>query len=93
MRRAKEIPIDATLDLHGCTAEEAKTLVREFLADERAHGSCLVRIIVGKGLRSPQGESVLGPAVRSVLVREQYSFVSAPWHEGGDGAIDVTIDI
>ena len=61
--RSAEPRIDATLDLHGYTAEAARRRLQEFIADARARGFQRVRIVHGKGLRS----GAAGPVLRSVV--------------------------
>jgi DNA-nicking Smr family endonuclease len=59
--------VDATLDLHGDRADEARTRVTRFLAvTQRRQPGALVHIITGKGRRSPQGP-VLKGAIRTLL--------------------------
>lgn len=45
------LPIDATLDLHGLTQEEAYRALRKFLPARARRGDRTVLVITGKGLR------------------------------------------
>jgi hypothetical protein len=62
-----DAPVHAALDVHGCTAEEARGLVRSFVetAARRAPGAVL-HVITGKGRGSP-GRPVLRGAVATLL--------------------------
>lgn len=86
-----EKSIDAEIDLHGYTREEARSAVSNFIREEQASGSRHVRIIVGKGTHSHDGESVLGPVVKGILVRGGYEYTYAKRAEGGEGALIVTL--
>lgn len=78
----------AQLDLHGHTAEEARTRVMHFLQNAVVQGHQVVLVITGKGLHSAEGP-VLKQAVEQLLRRPQ-SFVLewgvAPKQYGGSGA-------
>jgi len=80
--------IQAQLDLHGLTREVARLELAGFLARCRQAGFRCVRIIHGKGLRSPNKEPVLKGKVRSWLMQrdEVLAFCQAPNVEGGGGA-------
>src|SRR6476646_10367801 len=57
------------LDLHGLNSEEAAREMAAFLADCVRRGLRCVRIVHGKGLRSPGREPVLKRRVRKLLSR------------------------
>ena len=80
--------IQAQLDLHGLTRDAARTELAAFLLRCRQAGFRCVRIIHGKGLRSPNKEPVLKGKVRSWLIQrdEVLAFCQAPNVEGGGGA-------
>lgn len=59
-------PPQDRLDLHGCTAAEAKIKTENFLARSRRNHLKTVLIITGKGLHSPEG-SVLKDVIESRL--------------------------
>jgi DNA-nicking Smr family endonuclease len=80
--------IQAQLDLHGLTRDQARAELAAFLLRCRQAGLRCVRIIHGKGLRSPNREPVLKGKVRSWLMQrdEVLAFCQAPQVEGGGGA-------
>ena len=81
------------LDLHGLTRAQALPLVAEFLARSLKRGLRCVRIVHGKGLRSPNREPVLKAKIRTWLARreEVLAFCQAPASEGGSGAMRVLL--
>jgi len=83
--------IEAELDLHMMTREEARREIFEFLEESEALGYARVRIITGKGLHSSGGVGVLGEYVRSLLDEAGYEYQSAKLGEGGSGALDVAL--
>ena len=95
LRRLKrgEYRVDEVCDLHGLRVEEAKALLREFLADALARGLRCVRIIHGKGKGSGPRGPVLKSAVNMVLRKTApvLAFTSARRVDGGTGAINVLL--
>jgi DNA-nicking Smr family endonuclease len=85
--------IQAELDLHGLTVREAKSALREFLAESLELGLTCVRIIHGKGLRSGPRGPVLKTTVAAILQRSSavLAFVSARAVDGGTGALYVLL--
>lgn len=85
--------IQDSIDLHGLNREEARGLLAHFLIDCMKHGTRCVRIVHGKGLRSPGRQSVLRQLVRGWLMqrREILAFCQAPPRDGGDGALWVLL--
>ncbi|MBI2383370.1 MAG: Smr/MutS family protein [Gammaproteobacteria bacterium] len=83
--------VEAELDLHGLNATVAKHAVARFLADCQALDRRCVRIIHGKGLRSPNTGPVLKARLDGWLRkrRDVLAFVSARVHHGGTGAVYV----
>jgi len=81
------------LDLHGLRTEEARTLLVAFLNDALKQGSRCVRIVHGKGLRSPNAEPVLKRKVGNWLAQrdEVLAFVQARAEDGGGGAVMVLL--
>ncbi|MGB4468119.1 MAG: Smr/MutS family protein [Azovibrio sp.] len=81
--------IQAELDLHGLYREEAREELAHFLAACLIREVRCVRIIHGKGLSSPGGESVLKALSRHWLARrdEILAFCQAKPHDGGEGAL------
>jgi DNA-nicking Smr family endonuclease len=85
--------VQAELDLHGMTTNTAREALARFLAHAR-HGSArCVRIIHGKGNRSPQGVALLRNKVRLSLAQreEVLAFCDAPPGDGGAGAVVVLL--
>lgn len=92
LRRGR-FAVRAELDLHGCTVAEAHQRLGEFLAKlDRRRQSC-VRIVHGKGLRSPNKQPVLRNKVALWLARRDdvLAYCSAPRHDGGLGAVYVLL--
>ena len=85
--------IQDTLDLHGLTGDEAVAETAVFLADCRREGRRCVRIVHGKGLRSPGREPVLKRRIRKLLTRrdEVLAFVEPRALHGGSGAVIVLL--
>ncbi len=85
--------IQDELDLHGLASDEARVLLVEFLDRCRWRGLRCVRIIHGKGLRSPNREPVLKRKVASWLMQRQeiLAFCQARRTDGGGGAVVVLL--
>ena len=81
------------LDLHGMTRAQAHPLISEFLGRCAKRGMRCVRIVHGKGLRSPNREPVLKGKIRTWLARRDdvLAFCQAPAAEGGSGAMLVLL--
>jgi len=81
--------VQAALDLHGMTTDEARDTLADFLLDTRGRGLRCVRIIHGKGLTSPNREPVLKGKVRRWLAQwdDVLAYCEAPRHSGGSGAV------
>ena len=85
--------IQDTLDLHGLTGDEAVAETAVFLAACRREGRRCVRLVHGKGLRSPGKEPVLKRRIRKLLSRrdEVLAFAEPRAHHGGGGAVVVLL--
>jgi DNA-nicking Smr family endonuclease len=85
--------IQETLDLHGLTGDEAVAETAVFLAECRRAGRRCVRIVHGKGLRSPGREPVLKRRIRKLLARrdEVLAFAEPRALQGGGGAVVVLL--
>jgi DNA-nicking Smr family endonuclease len=85
--------IQDTLDLHGLTGDEAVAETAVFLAECRRVGRRCVRIVHGKGLRSPGREPVLKRRIRKLLTRrdEVLAFAEPRALHGGGGAVVVLL--
>ena len=90
LRRGEFTP-QADLDLHGCDAATARVLVEEFVVESHARGLRCLRIVHGRGNRSPNGQAVLKPSLPRWLARGParlivLAWTSAPKTDGGTGA-------
>jgi DNA-nicking Smr family endonuclease len=85
--------IQDEVDLHGLTADEAAARTAAFIAEARRCGLRCVRIIHGKGLRSPGREPVLKRRIRRLLARRDdvLAFVEPRAAHGGGGAVVVLL--
>ncbi len=83
----RNVPIDATLDLHGYRLSEARVRLGEFLGECLAQGARKVLIVHGKGSHG-SGVGRIRQMVREEL--ENNGFVGATGHpaarNGGTGA-------
>lgn len=77
------------LDLHGMNTEQARHLLAQFLSASSKRALRCLRIVHGKGLRSPNREPVLKNKVRVWLARRDdvLAFCQAPANQGGAGAL------
>ncbi|HKK05156.1 MAG TPA: Smr/MutS family protein [Gammaproteobacteria bacterium] len=91
--RRGQLSIGAELDMHGMTTATAKAAVVEFLDACRARHVRCVRIIHGKGNRSPNRQPVLKTHLAYWLRQrsEVLAFCSARPVDGGTGAIYVLL--
>ncbi len=91
---AGRFSVQSFLDLHGCTVMEADTEVDAFLKDSFQKGLRCVKIIHGRGLRSP-----LGPTLKTAVIKwlsGRYrkciiAYVTARQCDGGLGALYVLL--
>lgn len=92
LRRGRWV-VQNEIDLHGLNREEARQLLAAWLADCLHHGTRCVRIVHGKGLRSPQKLSILRQLVRGWLAQrdEVLAYCQARPHDGGEGALIVLL--
>jgi DNA-nicking Smr family endonuclease len=90
-----EYRVEEVCDLHGLRVDEAKQVLREFLAEALAHRLRCVRIIHGKGMGSGPRGPVLKNAVNMILRKTApvLAFTSARRIDGGTGAINVLISV
>jgi DNA-nicking Smr family endonuclease len=91
-RRLRETEPQATLDLHGCTVQEAVARIESFLRACKKRGLEKVLIVHGKGNHS-SGEPVLKRTVRHVLERSRLAGESGTPDRrlGGQGATWVVL--
>jgi len=90
LRRGEFTP-QADLDLHGCDAATARVLVEEFIVESHARGLRCLRIVHGRGNRSPNGEAVLKPSLPRWLAHGPARLIVLAWTaakqtDGGAGA-------
>jgi DNA-nicking Smr family endonuclease len=81
------------LDLHGLRAEQARTLLTEFLDSAYRRGQRCVRVIHGRGLGSPGREPVIKRKVAAWLAghRDVLAYCEARPADGGPGAAMVLL--
>lgn len=91
--RRGQFSIEANLDLHGMIEREAACALADFLTLSQSQGRRCVRVVHGKGNRSPGKEPVLRAMVHRRLRRhgEVLAFCSAPPRDGGTGAVYVLL--
>ncbi len=86
--------VQAEIDLHGMTVEEAKPRLADFIEYNARSGKTCVRVVHGKGLGSGERGPRLKPSVNRWLRKWNYvlAFVSTRQVDGGAGAIYVLLD-
>ncbi len=85
--------LDAHIDLHGLTSQEAKRQFIRFIQDCQENGCRCVHIIHGKGYRSPNNQPVLKNDLNLWLRQHKdvLAFCSSPPRAGGTGAVFVLL--
>lgn len=85
--------VQAELDLHGLTVDQAHDALSDFIVAARNRRYRCVRVIHGKGLTSPGKEPVLKGKVKRWLAHwdEVLAYTEAPRHAGGGGALLVLL--
>lgn len=88
LRRGRWVVQDE-IDLHGLNREEARQLLADFLAEALQRGVRCVRVVHGKGLRSPGRQSILRQLVRGWLAQKEevLAYCQARPQDGGEGAL------
>ncbi len=82
------------LDLHGMVVDDAEEAVRIFLKESLRRGYQCVKIIHGRGLRSPRGPVIKEALVRWLSGRHRKhiaAFVTARQCDGGLGALYILL--
>lgn len=92
LRRGRWV-VQAELDLHGLTRNEARNELSHFLHEALEQGHRCVRLIHGKGHGSPGREPVLKHLSRGWLMQREeiLAFCQARPHDGGEGALLVLL--
>ena len=90
------LEVEAECDLHGLTKQEAGREVFRFVQQCQRDGKRWVRVIVGKGLHSPDGKATLKSHIVTALSRRGparfvLAFRTAPQRLGGTGALTVRL--
>jgi DNA-nicking Smr family endonuclease len=87
--------LDAEIDLHGLTSQEAKRQLLDFLHRAVQEGCRCVCIVHGKGYRSPDNHPILKNNLNLWLRqhKEVQAFCSAPPRQGGTGAVFVLLQL
>lgn len=93
--RRGQLPVEAEIDLHGHTQDEAHHVLNAFIAGHAAAGRRCVRVITGKG-SFRQGGGVLKTAVprwlnEPPLQDSILAFAHARRDDGGEGALCVLL--
>lgn len=91
--RSGRYSLQADIDLHGYTVEQARIVLSEFLKESREKRHLCVRVIHGKGRKQAQQAPRLKPAVNQWLQRNKavIAFCSARSCDGGTGAVYVLL--
>ena len=83
------------LDLHGLGVQDAIAATKRFLRDAREAGAVEVRIVYGKGRRSPGGRGVLREIIPRWLAGDGRRYVVSatpePDASGADGGMRVRL--
>ena len=92
LRRGRWVTQDQ-IDLHGLNRTEARAMLVQFLTTSQARGHRCLRIIHGKGLRSPGREPVLKELVKNWLANrpEVLAYCQTLAADGGGGAVTVLL--
>ncbi len=94
--RTGDFTVQAHLDLHGLTRDDAKLAVEGFINKSRIAGHRCVLIVTGRGLNSADQVPVLKAGVQQWLSRgrpakQVLGFCSARPKDGGTGAVYVLL--
>ena len=88
--------IQGQIDLHGLSREEARAAVEVFINRMGRDRSCCVKIIHGRGINSPNDRAILKESLHRWLSTRKLSryvvaYASAPFNDGGVGAVYVLL--
>jgi DNA-nicking Smr family endonuclease len=86
-------PVKASIDLHGCSRDQAREDLVLFIRTAMRKGLRCVRVIHGKGLGSQDQTPILREKVRNWLVQQDdvLAFMPASAAEGGAGVLIVLL--
>jgi DNA-nicking Smr family endonuclease len=92
LKRGRPVPT-TEIDLHGCTRRETLDYLRTFFFECLSEQINCVRIITGKGQRSPGRRSVIRETTLAWLRQQPQvlAYCTAPSNEGGTGAFYVLL--
>ena len=92
LRRGRWV-IQDEIDLHGHTRDAARTALAHFLTRCLHQGIRCVRVVTGRGLRSPGQVAVLRVLTRNWLIQRQdvLAYCQAKPVDGGEGALIVLL--
>lgn len=93
--RQDKWPIEASLDLHGATLDQARERLDQFLATCLTHQIKCVCIVHGKGYGSRDGKPVLKDTIRRWLSQLACvrAYIECHEHNGGSGAVQVLLRV
>ena len=91
--RRGQWPVQDSIDLHGCTSDEARRVLVEFLHHALHNGLRCVNVIHGKGWHAEVGVGILKIRARNWLTQhpQVLAFCEAPAYAGGGGAVWVLL--
>ena len=91
--RQGKMPIEASLDLHGYTAEQARTAMIGFMRQCHQEQVKIACIVHGKGFGSNGKQPVIKPLINKWLreLPEVLAFSSAQPKDGGTGAVYIML--
>ena len=94
--RRGEFAVQAHVDLHGLTRDEARTELEAFLQRSRLAGKRCVLVVHGRGLHSKDQVPVLKDALKRWMATARFAdhvlaFATARPHDGGLGAVYVLL--
>lgn len=92
LRRGRWV-VEAQIDLHGATRDQARDILAEAMVQWKKKGIRTVRVIHGKGLGSPGKDPVLKKLVAGWLMNydDVVAYCQARVHDGGAGALIVLL--
>lgn len=85
--------LQGQIDLHGCTRDEAREALADYLRECQRRGLRCLRVVHGKGLGSPGRQPVLKDKVQRWLAQsaDVIAFAQASGPQGGAGALVVLL--